>query len=218
MAAPLCSMFLVQSAMLQSQRQLPPRSSAHPCPEGLHLPPKPPSLGCCCGTRQGKGAEAQLAGPWQDPTLLQVWRAWLGIGAVGGLPTHTGCSPLPGLSPQAERSHCCAGGANVLINREGKKQVTDPPSLQLTSRSGTSVSSGCAVPVPQGRHTLHSYSCPTPLWAGVSALAWWQFICIESTAPPSFPSEAIVYLSPLALAWSKLQSKAAENNFWVWLL
>lgn len=67
----------------RSRDQLPPRSSAHPCPEGPQLPPKPPSLGCYCGTRQGKGAEAQLVGRWQGPALPQVWRAWLGVGSVG---------------------------------------------------------------------------------------------------------------------------------------
>lgn len=67
--------------MLQSQRIAAPCSSAH---EGPHLPAKPPSLGCYFGTRQGKGAETQLVGPWQDPALLQVCRTWLGVGSMGG--------------------------------------------------------------------------------------------------------------------------------------
>lgn len=194
--------------MLQSQR---PAAPMFFCPKGPQLPPKPPSLGCYRGTRQGKGAETQLVGPWQDPTVLQVWRAWLGVGSVDG--QGCGLSSPWFITPGRMVTVAMLEEPISWLTEQPKNKWQKPLSLHLTRRLEASVSFGCAVPVPQGRHTLHSWSCPTPLWAGHPhpAMAWGQIICIKSPSP-SFPSEAIVYLSPLALTWSKLQSKAAENN------
>lgn len=48
-------------------------------------------------------------------------------------------------------------------------------------------------------------------WQATNYLHWLYFSCV-------FSLRSNFYLSPLALAWSKLQSKAAENNFCVWSL
>lgn len=95
-----------------------------PCPGGSHLTPKPPSLCCCCSTRQGRGAETWLVGPWHSSALLQVWRVWPGGWQHGQLGS-AGSSSLIYRSWQNGHSRH-AGGAGTLINGTGKKEVTAP--------------------------------------------------------------------------------------------
>lgn len=75
-------------------------------------------------------------------------------------------------------------------------------------------------PVPRGRHSAQSRSHPVPPPGRIPSPmpgpgGRWQVICTDSVSPWCFGSEALVCLSPSALAWPKLQSKAAESNFCV---
>lgn len=207
--------FLCKSAILQSQRPAAPTFFCPPLPWGAP-PPSKATLSALLLWHKAREGSWNTAG-----RTLHCYRcggpgwglaAWVDKGV---------CSPLPDLALLAEWSQLpCWKSQN--LDYQSRQEASDRPFLylHLPRRLGTRVSSGCAVPVPQGRHTARAVPHLSEL--GTLTLPWHggrqQIICTESTSPPSFPSEAIVYLSPLALAWSKLQSKAAENSFCVWSL